>query len=79
MAATATGTEGTARSARTLRSDRWWLPPLVTFLGLSAFVVYGLVRTFMNGAYWVPEYHYLAPFYSPCLSANCVPGASHWG
>ncbi|MBA8823073.1 hypothetical protein FHX42_000402 [Saccharopolyspora lacisalsi] len=69
---------GRARtSARTLRTDRWWLPPLVTFVGLSLFVIYGLVRTFMNQWYWAPEYHYLAPFYSPCLSTSCVPGASH--
>jgi hypothetical protein len=79
MAAPTTSTGARSGAARTLRGDRWWLPPLLTFLGLSAFVVYGLVRTFMNGGYWVPEHHYLAPFYSPCLSANCVPGASHWG
>ncbi|PRW64721.1 hypothetical protein [Actinopolyspora mortivallis] len=67
------------RRTRTLRTDRWWLPPLGTALGLSAFVVYGLVRTFMNTWYWVPEQHYLAPFFSPCLSEACVPGASHLG
>jgi hypothetical protein len=65
--------------ARTLRKDRWWLPPLVTFLGLLAFVIYGLIRAFMDQWYWVPEYHYLAPFYSPCLSTACVAGSSHWG
>ncbi|GAA4870345.1 hypothetical protein [Saccharopolyspora cebuensis] len=65
--------------ARTLRTDRWWLPPLATFLALTAFVVYGVVRVFLNQWYWVPEYHYLAPFFSPCLSAACVPGSSHWG
>lgn len=70
---------GRARtSVRTLRTDRWWLPPLVTFLGLTAFVIYGLFRTFLNQWYWVPEYHYLAPFFSPCLSDSCVPGASHF-
>ncbi|WP_344678050.1 hypothetical protein [Saccharopolyspora taberi] len=73
-------TTGRARlSVRTLRTDRWWLPPLVTFLALFAFVVYGSIRAFMNEWYWVPEYHYLAPFYSPCLGAACVPGSSHWG
>lgn len=71
---------GRARIAdRTLRADRWWLTPLVTFLGLMAFVIYGLVRAFMNDYYWVQEYHYLAPFYSPCLSDACVPGSSHFG
>ena len=73
-------TTGRARlSVRTLRTDRWWLQPLVTFLALMAFVVYGSIRAFMNEWYWVPEYHYLAPFYSPCLGAACVPGSSHWG
>lgn len=71
---------GRARiAARTLRTDRWWLAPLGTFLGLTAFIVYGLVRTFMNDFYWVEEFHYLAPFYSPCLSDACQPGASHFG
>jgi len=64
---------------RTLRTDRWWLAPLVTFLGLTTFVIYGMVRAFMNDYYWVPAYHYLAPFYSPCLSDACVPGSSHFG
>ncbi|MBF6255201.1 hypothetical protein IU468_02590 [Nocardia farcinica] len=64
---------------RTLRTDRWWLPPLITVLGLAAFVVYATIRSFVRTAYWVPEYHYLTPFYSPCLSASCVPGSSHFG
>ncbi|SFE58259.1 hypothetical protein SAMN04487819_11748 [Actinopolyspora alba] len=72
-------TSSSLRRGRTLRTDRWWLPPLGTALGLGAFVVYGLIRTFMNQWYWVPEYHYLAPFFSPCISDACVPGASHFG
>ncbi|GGM61918.1 hypothetical protein GCM10012275_35990 [Longimycelium tulufanense] len=64
---------------RTRRTDRWWLPPLLTFLGLTAFVVYGVVRVFMNKWYWVGEYQYLAPFFSPCVTGGCVPGASHFG
>ncbi|MAU81063.1 hypothetical protein ACIGKQ_00330 [Gordonia sp. NPDC062954] len=71
---------GRARiAARTLRSDRWWLSPLLTVLGLSAFVVYATVRSFVRSAYWVADYHYLTPFYSPCLSDSCVPGSSHFG
>ncbi|MBJ8346559.1 hypothetical protein [Antrihabitans sp. YC2-6] len=66
-------------SARTLRTDRWWLPPLLTNLGLGAFLVYGAVRAYWGSAYWVEEYHYLTPFYSPCLSTECVPGSSHFG
>jgi len=64
---------------RTLRTDRWWLPPLLTTVGLAAFVIYGLVRSLMRDFYWVAEYHYLTPFYSPCLSDSCVPGSSHFG
>ncbi|WP_086830123.1 hypothetical protein [Allokutzneria sp. NRRL B-24872] len=75
-----TGPTGRARiEARTLRTDRWWLSPLLTAAGLTAFVVYGLVRTFSNANYWVPQYNYLAPFYSPCLSDACVEGAAHFG
>ena len=71
---------GRARiAARTLRSDRWWLSPLLTVLGLSAFVVYATVRSFVRSADWVADYHYLTPFYSPCLSDSCVPGSSHFG
>ena len=64
---------------RTLRTDRWWLQPLLVFLGLTAFVVYGLVRTASQSHYFVPAYHYLTPFASPCVSASCVPGSSHLG
>lgn len=68
-----------AAEPRTRRTDRWWLPPLVTAVLLGLFIVYGTIRAFMNADYWVPEYHYLAPFYSPCLSEACAPGAAHWG
>ena len=58
---------------RTLRTDDWWRAPLLTFALLSAWVVYGLVRTAMQRWYYVEDYHYLTPFYSPCLSTACVP------
>ena len=64
---------------QTLRTDRWWLPPLVTNLGLSAFILYATIRAFWGSSYWVDKYHYLTPFYSPCVSASCEPGASHLG
>jgi hypothetical protein len=66
-------------SARTLRKDRWWLPPLITNLGLATFVIYATIRSFAGSAYWVADYHYLTPFYSPCLSKSCVEGSSHFG
>jgi hypothetical protein len=65
--------------ARTLRTDRWWLQPAVTFGVLFAFVVYSTVRAFSNAAYFVPAYDYISPFYSPCLALNCEPGSSHLG
>jgi hypothetical protein len=63
----------------TLRTDPWWMPTLWTDLGLAAFLVYATVRAFWGSAYWVDKYHYLTPFYSPCVSASCKPGASHLG
>lgn len=71
-------TPGRARiAARTLRTDNWRRAPLVTFLGLSLFVVYGTVR-----AFWAVNYYaapYLSPFYSPCITTACVPEASDFG
>jgi hypothetical protein len=75
-----TGAPGRARiAARHLRTDRWWLPPLATFLGLTAWVAYATVRVFMQKWYWVDDYHYLTPFYSPCISHGCVPEAAEFG
>ena len=68
-----------AIAAKTLRTDRWWFPPLVTFVGLAAWVIYATVRVFMHKWYYVSEYHYLTPFYSPCLTDRCVPGAAEFG
>jgi hypothetical protein len=66
-------------AARTLRTDRWWLPPLANFVGLAAWVIYATVRAFMQDYYFVPEYGYLTPFYSPCVSFGCTTEASHFG
>ena len=46
-----TGVHGPGRAKieeRTLRTDRWWLTPLATFLVFSAFVVYATIRAFMG-------------------------------
>jgi len=64
---------------RTLRTDRWWQSPLIVDLGFAAFVIYATVRAFMQNNYYVAEYGYLTPFYSPCVSTGCVPEASHFG
>ena len=78
----ATGVFSSARAQiarRTLRSDRWWLSALWTDLGLATFVIYATTRAFWRSAYYVPEYHYLSPFESPCLSASCVEGSHDLG
>ena len=53
----------------TQRRDRWWVKPLLTFLGLSAFIGYSTFRAF-NGANFLAidgGTNYLSPFFSPVL------------
>ena len=79
MASTDAGVQGPTRARieeRTLRGDRWWLAPLVTFVVFTAFVVYATIRAFMGRDYYAAPY--LSPFYSPCLG-DCVEGASDFG
>jgi hypothetical protein len=67
--------------AKTLRTDRWWLAPLLTVVGLVAWLAYGLVHILLQKWYFAegPGYHYLTPFYSPCVSTGCVPEAAEFG
>jgi hypothetical protein len=60
---------------RTLRSDRYWVSPLISFSILSAFVVYATWAAFVNGDYYYKPY--LSPFYSPCLANICGGNAHH--
>src|SRR6201988_1590658 len=74
-----TGVTGPARARlpdKTLRTDRWWLYPLATFVVFSVFVVYATWRAFAGSHYFVEPY--LSPFYSPCLG-DCVAGSSDFG
>ena len=85
-AALTTGTSSPGRAtikARTLRTDRWWLPPLLTGLGLLAFVGYATFRAFQGENYYF--HPYISPFYSPCLAVSCesegaptVPLVGEW-
>ncbi len=78
-AAGASGVGGPGRAAigaRTLRTDRWWLSPLTTFVVFSSFVVYATWRAFADKDYFAEPY--LSPFYSPCLG-DCVEGSSDFG
>ena len=50
-----TGVHGPTRAsieAKTLRTDRWWLYPLTTFVVFTAFVVYATIRAFLGSDYF---------------------------
>lgn len=59
---------GSASFFRTGRNDRWWIGPVLTLLGLVAFVVYSTWAAFQGDHYWYGSY--LSPFYSPLLFIN---------
>ena len=49
----------------TSRRDRWWLTPVLTFLGLGAFIIYSTWAAFQGDHYHSGSL--LSPFYSPLL------------
>ena len=53
--------------AETQRKDRWWLQPLLVFLGFGAFILYASWAGMQGRHYWVEGTHYLSPMYSPTL------------
>lgn len=61
---------------QTMRSDRWWVGPLLTVLGLGAFVLYSTWAAFQGEHYWAGSY--LSPLYSPVMFASPAgtPGAA---
>src|SRR5262245_54845858 len=65
----------------TQRRDRWWIEPLLIFVGLGGFIVYATWAAFQgNHYYWGP---YLSPFYSPEIFGDSVhswfvPRPSWW-
>src|SRR5580658_7022240 len=54
---------------RTLRTDRWWLSPAISFVVLTAFVAYATYAALINGDYYYKPY--ISPFYSPCVVSRC--------
>lgn len=79
---------------RTLRVDRWWAQPLVTWILLAIWVIYATVRAFTNKYFFAAQTsyttggggavdpalpHYLTPFASPCVTATCPPEAQGFG
>ncbi len=65
--------------ARTLRTDPWWRAPLITFVLLTVWVAYAGIRVASQRAYFVEKYHYLTPFFSPCVTASCEPASRDFG
>lgn len=59
---------------RTLRTDKWWLQPAITFGVLFSFVIYATFRAFEDKYYFAEPL--ISPFYSPCLSTSCEPGTA---
>jgi hypothetical protein len=49
----------------TTREDRWWVGPLLTFMGLSGFIIYTTWAAFQGDHYFYGSY--LSPLYSPVL------------
>jgi hypothetical protein len=66
-------------SQKTLRTDSWWQSPALTAVLLAIWVTYATVHVFIGKYYFVPRYHYLTPFYSPCVSGECTPGSPSLG
>ncbi|GAB3667333.1 membrane protein [Actinocorallia lasiicapitis] len=56
---------------KTFRTDNWRQYPWFTFALFTAWVAYATVRAMWGSAFFVPEYHYLTPFYSPCVNEAC--------
>ncbi|GJM44327.1 MAG: hypothetical protein DHS20C21_11690 [Gemmatimonadota bacterium] len=63
--------------AGSMRTDRWWIEPVLTVLVLGAFGVYATWAAFQGNHYYADPY--LSPFYSPLIfvdSAAAVPGGA---
>ncbi len=75
------GTRGGPDTA-TLRTDRWWVQPVVTVSVLTAFIIYSTWAAFQNKNYYVGALFnrdLISPFYSPCLTTSCTTGAATSG
>jgi len=48
---------------QTMRTDVWWVQPLLVFLGLGTFIVYSTWAAFQGTHYYFGNY--VSPFYSP--------------
>src|SRR5580692_5079116 len=77
-------TERAAISEKTLRTDRWWIQPIITAIGFTAFVVYSTWAAFNHpiaAHTGQPIYFfkpYLSPFFSPCVAHGCPASIAWW-
>ncbi|MGH7265155.1 MAG: hypothetical protein ACREMB_09935 [Candidatus Rokuibacteriota bacterium] len=65
-----TGATGRTQVAGPLRWDAWWIEPTLVVVTLGAFILYSTWAAFQNAHYYAAPY--LSPFYSPCLTAECL-------
>jgi hypothetical protein len=63
---------------KTLRKDPWYNRGRVVATLLTIWIGYATVRVFTGHWYYVPQYHYLTPFYSPCVSKACGEAGDIW-
>jgi hypothetical protein len=61
----------TGTAGLTMRTDAWWLEPLLIVVVLGGFVIYATWAALQNAHYRVGNY--LSPFYSPLLSPSWWP------
>ena len=75
-----TGVHGPTRARieeKTLRTDRWWLYPVTTFVVFIAFIVYATIRAFMGSALLLRRPTSRRSTRRAC--GDCVEGSSDFG
>ncbi len=64
------GATGRPHVAGPVRWDTWWIEPTLVVTVLGAFMVYSFWAALQNAHYYARPY--LSPFYSPCLTTECL-------
>src|SRR4029453_19481668 len=52
---------------------------ILNFPLLTLWILFAVGGAFMQKWYWVEDYHYLTPFYSPCVSNGCEGDSALFG
>ena len=61
------------RYGKTHRKDNWWFEPLISGLGLGAFVVYSTVSVLIGPNWAFEGGPYLSPFFEPLIHPDWLP------